>query len=134
MQPVLLILVSSLFVAGCGKKRILHEAGEISVLANDSVDLAMAISARSQDPVVISHAAEIIADQEEIIDRTHRVTLATVDVEDRADDISAWWGDMFMGTIQNVKWLAILGVLGVIAFVGYRAKVWSLIGRFLGRG
>lgn len=134
MRPVLLILVSALFVAGCGKKRILAEAGSITALANESGDLAREIQQISVDPEVVDRAALIVDNQDEIVTRAHRVTLATVDVEDRSDDISAWWGDMFMGTVENVKWVAIAGGLAVIGFIGYRARVWTLIGKFLGRG
>ena len=129
MRPVFVILVVSLAASGCGKKRILAEA-----LANDSSDLAREIQQTSADPAVVVRASQIVDNQNEIMKRAHRVTLATVDVEDRSDDISAWWGDMFMGTIENVKWLAIAGGLAVIGFIGYRARVWTLIGKFLSRG
>lgn len=134
MRPVLLILVASLAASGCGKKRILSEAGAITALANDSGDLAREIQQVSADPVVVERAAQIADNQDEIVNRAHKVTLATVDVEDRSDDISAWWGDLFMGSVENVKWLAIAAGLIVIAFIGYRARVWTFIGKFLGRG
>ena len=116
--------------SGCGKKRILSEAGAITALANDSGDLAREIYQESGDP----RASQIADNQDEIVNRAHKVTLATVDVEDRSDDISAWWGDLFMGSVENVKWLAIAAGLAVVAFIGYRARVWTLIGKFLGRG
>ena len=134
MRPVFLVLVVSLAASGCGKKRILSEAGAITALANDSGDLAAEIQQTSDDPAVVARASQIVDNQDEIVKRAHRVTLATVDVEDRSDDISAWWGDIFMGTVENVKWVAIAGGLAVIAFIGYRARVWTLIGKFLGRG
>jgi ABC-type taurine transport system ATPase subunit len=134
MRPVFIILVVSLAASGCGKKRILAEAGAITVLANDSSDLAREIQQASADPAVVVRASQIVDNQNEIVKRAHKVTLATVDVEDRSDDITAWWGDMFMGTIENVKWLAIAGGLAVIGFIGYRARVWTLIGKFLSRG
>lgn len=134
MRPVLLILVASLAASGCGKKRILSEAGAITALANDSGDLAREIQQVSADPVVVERAVQIADNQDDIVRRAHRVTLATVDVEDRSDDISAWWGDLFMGTVENVKWVAIAAGLAVIGFIGYRARVWTLIGKFLGRG
>jgi hypothetical protein len=130
MRPVLIILVASLAASGCGKKRILSEAGAITALANDSGDLAREIYQESGDP----RASQIADNQDEIVNRAHKVTLATVDVEDRSDDISAWWGDLFMGSVENVKWLAIAAGLAVVAFIGYRARVWTLIGKFLGRG
>jgi len=126
----LIILVASLAASGCGKKRILSEAGAITALANDSGDLAREIYQESGDP----RASQIADNQDEIVNRAHKVTLATVDVEDRSDDISAWWGDLFMGSVENVKWLAIAAGLAVVAFIGYRARVWTLIGKFLGRG
>jgi len=134
MRPVLVILAVSLAMVGCGKKRILAEAGSISALAHESRSLALEIGEISVNPEVLARADLIVRDQGEIIDRALRVTLATVDVEDRSAGISAWWGDLFMGTVENVKWVAIAAGLAVIGFIGYRARVWTLLGKIIGRG
>ena len=134
MRPVLVILAVSLAMIGCGKKRILAEAGLISILAHDSRSLAEEIGQISVNPEVVRRSSSIIEKQDEIAMRSHRVTLATADVEDRSAGISAWWGDLFMGTVENVKWVAIAAGLAVIGFIGYRARVWTLLGKIIGRG
>lgn len=96
--------------------------------------MAIEIGEISINPEVLARASLIVKDQDEIVDRARRVTLATVDVEDRSAGISAWWGDLFMGTVENVKWVAIAAGLAVIGFIGYRARIWTLLGKIIGRG
>lgn len=118
-------------VVGCGKKRILREANHIQGLAADSLVLAEDIVVHSSDPEVVSMASQIAGKQEQIIGRAVNVSLATTDVEDRADGYSAWWGDFFIGSIENVKWVVIASIVAVVAFVGTRAKLWSFLGSLL---
>lgn len=132
MRAIVSILVLSLSF-GCGKKRILAESNQIQGLASDSLYLATDIVASSGDPEVVSMASEIADNQEEILRRSRAVSLATANIEDKADDISAWWGDFFLGTVENVKWVAIAVLVVVIAAIGYRARVWSLLGSLLSR-
>lgn len=130
MRIIVAILASSMLV-GCGKKRILVESNYIQGLASESKVLADSIASVSSQPDVVFAAGEISDRQEEILRRSRAVSIATADVEDKADDISAWWGDFFLGSVENVKWLAIAAVIGVVAFIGYRARIWSLLGSFL---
>ena len=124
------ILVLSL-VFGCGKKRIIAEPNNIPGLASESRALANEIVQISVDPTVVTKAGEIAGRQEEILASARQVSLATAHIEDKADDISAWWGDFFLGSVENVKWIALAVLIVVIAWVGYRARVWSLVGSFL---
>ena len=64
MRPVFVILVVSLAASGCGKKRILAEAGAISALANDSGNLAREIQQISVDPEVVNRASLIVGNQD----------------------------------------------------------------------
>lgn len=126
---IAILAASSAF--GCGKKRILMESNRIQLLASDSLNLANDIVVSSPDPAAVSLASEIAANQEEILSRSQAVSLATASIEDKADDISAWWGDFFLGTVENVKWVAITVLIAVVAFIGYRARIWSLLGSLL---
>tara|TARA_R100001086_G_scaffold209779_3_gene125600 strand:- start:1255 stop:1674 length:420 start_codon:yes stop_codon:yes gene_type:complete len=130
MRLVLVILALSP-VFGCGKKRILREANHIQGLAAESLVLAEDIVVHSSDPEVVSMASQIAGKQEQIIGRAINVSLATTDVEDRAEGYSAWWGDFFIGSIENVKWVVIATIIAVVAFVGTRAKLWSFLGSLL---
>jgi len=130
MRLIVAILASSMLV-GCGKKRILVESNHIQGLASESRVLADSIASVSDQPDVVSAAVQISGHQEEILRRSRAVSIATADVEDRADDITAWWGDFFMGSVENVKWIAIAVLVGVVAFIGYRARIWSLLGSLL---
>ena len=130
MRSVLVILVlSSAF--GCGKKRILSEANAIQGLASESRTLANQIVQISENPAVVTKAGEIAGRQENILASSKQISLATAHIEDKADDISAWWGDFFLGSVENVKWIALAVLIVVLAFVGYRARIWSLLGSFL---
>lgn len=130
MKTIIAIIVLSALV-GCGKKRILVESHHIQSLASESRALADSISRGSGQPDIVSAAERISENQSEILDRSRAVSIATADVEDRADDISAWWGDFFLGSVENVKWIALAVFVSVVAFVGYRARVWSLLGSLL---
>ena len=126
-----LAVLAVLAVLGCGKKRILREAAVIQSLSSESLVLAEDIADISSEPEVVSLAAQIAGKQEEILTRAKAVSLATTDVEDRAEQYSAWWGDFFMGTVENVKWIVIAVVIVAVAFVGTRARLWSFLGSFL---
>jgi hypothetical protein len=130
MKLIAAVLVC-LSLIGCGKKRILVESNHIQGLASESRVLADSIASVSNQPDVVSAALQISDKQSEILDRSRAVSIATADVEDKADDISAWWGDFFLGSVENVKWIAIAVLVAVVAFVGYRARVWSLLGSLL---
>ena len=130
MRSFVGILVLSL-VFGCGKKRIIEESNHIQGLASNSLTLANEIVRASDNPQIVMKAGQIAGDQEEILTRSRKISLATADIEDRAEGFSAWWGDFFLGSVENVKWVVVAGVIGVVAFVGYRARVWSLLGSFL---
>jgi hypothetical protein len=128
---LVLVILALSPVFGCGKKRILREANFIQGLAAESLVLAEDIVVRSSDPEVVSMASQIAGKQEQIIGRAINVSLATTDVEDRAEGYSAWWGDFFIGSIENVKWVVIATIIAVVAFVGTRAKLWSFLGSLL---
>lgn len=130
MRTILCVLALSL-AFGCGKKRILVESNYIQGLASESLSLADSIVTRSANPEIVAAASQISDNQSEIIMRSRAVSIATADVEDRADDISAWWGDFFLGSVENVKWIAIAVLISVVAFVGYRARIWSFFGSLL---
>ena len=121
-------LVLCLLLAACGKKQIIREAGAIAALARESGDLARQIIETSNQDEVVYMASQIHGQQDEIESRVHKVHMATADVNDSADDVTAWWGDFFMGSVENVKWIALAATLAVVAFVGYRARIWSFIG------
>jgi hypothetical protein len=130
MRSFVGILVLSLAV-GCGKKRIIEESNHIQGLASGSLNLANEIVRASEDPEIVTKAGQIAENQQEILTRSRKISLATADIEDRAEGFSAWWGDFFLGSVENVKWVVLAVVIGVVAFVGYRARVWSLLGSLL---
>ena len=118
-------------VTACGKSRILQEANAVEALSYMSIDEAEAIIDLSDDPLVDSHAAEIITHQREIVSRAVRIEHATAQIEDKADGYLTWWGDFFIGGVESAKWIAIAIAVGVVAFVGARAKIWTFIGGLL---
>jgi predicted PurR-regulated permease PerM len=130
-----LLAVSLAFMAilGCGRARILREANEVTTLAHDTIKQAEAIAALSARPDVTRHAKEIISNQTDIIGRATAIEHATVQVDDKSDNYLSWWGDFFMGGVDSMKWIAIAGLALVVAFVGFRARIWSLIGSFIPR-
>ena len=130
IRLVLVVLALS-SVIGCGKKRILREANHIQGLASESLVLAEDIVVHSSDPEVVSMALQIAGKQEQIVGRAINVSLATTDVQDRAEGYSAWWGDLFIGSIENVKWVVIASIVAVVAFIGTRARLWSFLGSLL---
>lgn len=119
---------------GCGKGRILKETNAVAGISRLSIDDAESILVLSDDPNVDAHALSIISQQEQIIDRVVRIEHATTQIEDKADGYLTWWGDFFMGSIESVKWIAIAVAVGVVAFIGARARIWTFIGALLPRG
>tara|TARA_B100000900_G_scaffold291877_1_gene250768 strand:+ start:287 stop:703 length:417 start_codon:yes stop_codon:yes gene_type:complete len=133
MRVIVPILVAWICLAGCGKKQIIREAGAIANLSRESGDLARQIIEVSDQDEVVFMATQIRGNQDEIVERVHRVHMATADVNDSADDVTAWWGDFFMGSVENVKYIALAAMVCVIAFVGYRARIWSFVGGMIKR-
>jgi len=118
-------------ICGCGKARIIQETNAVSSLAHSSIDSASQISILSSNPAVVSHARDIISDQRKIVSRTVEIERATTHMEDKADGYLSWWGEFFVGSANSIKWLGIAAAAGVVAFIGFRARLWSFIGGFL---
>ena len=135
-RAVVALLVVSLVVVvllGCGKAKILREANAVTRLAHETVGQAESIMALSTHPGVTKHARKIITNQNDIIGRATAIEHATVRVDDKADNYLSWWGDFFVGGVDSMKWVAIAGLALVVAFVGFRARIWSFIGGLIPR-
>ena len=130
---VWLLAVSCAIMAifGCGKARIIQETNAVTALAYSSIDSAAQIADISDNPIVVGHAKDIIDNQKTIVSRAADIEKATTHMEDKADGYLSWWGEFFIGSVSSIKWLAIAAAAAVIAFIGFRARLWSFIGGFL---